>query len=58
MKFRVTILKPFNDDFAYIYLDNINKNLTRKEVEDLVKEEFIKKFGKYKKEELSVAWCY
>lgn len=57
-KFKVTILEPFNCDYAHIYLDNIDENLSKEKIEDLVKDKFIEKFGKvYKKEELSVGWC-
>lgn len=56
-KFRVSVLRPFNYEYAFIYLDNIDENLSGEEIEDLVRDEFIKRFGKYDKEELSVAWC-
>ena len=56
-KFRVSILRPFNYEYAFIYLDNVDVNLSGKELEDLAKDKFIKQFGKYNREELSVAWC-
>lgn len=56
-KFRVSILRPFNYEYAFIYLYNIDENLSREEIEDLARDKFIKQFGKYDKEELSVAWC-
>lgn len=57
-KFKVTILEPFNYEYAHIYLDIIDENLSTQEIEDLVKDKFIEQFGKeYKKEKLTVTWC-
>ena len=56
-KLKVSVLKPFCDIHAYIYLNNIDENLSLKEVEEMAKLEFRKQFEEYKSEKLSIAFC-
>jgi hypothetical protein len=53
-KLKVTVLKPFCDDYCYVYL-NLPKDVEYKDVEDMAKEEALKIFNnEYDKKDLSV----